>query len=489
MESQEEKGIKTLETPEAVARYDRLKGLGRELLAETAVVKEGKVSEQDVKVARKFLAKAAQEANPPVWSSYWDYVLIAPELGRRLAKAVKDKGLEVDPQEIEFLLWLHDIGRFVTPGAYLRNDLIGDRLLRECGIPWKVFDNLPSIVDLSSAAEKMELKDKQVRFQEPLTHEQEELAKEYFNSQSPTQRIINLADNLGKRGPDGLFDIQRFVVYLKTQEGRYDQTSPWSSVGWAIPRRQAGALLQSVAVEETAQWLKEIEVDFGKIREGLRDYGPKFVVVARHGELNNPKGIVYNRDSVMNPDEIIHLSDEGRKQTENLARVMNERRFQCTRINSSPEVRAQESAQILNQKLNPKNLETVEELDDSYSPGPYREGMTLDQLAEIGGNVYEESRWGKYGHERPKQIIERMERAFWTMAQSLKVGETGIIVSHGDPIAWLANHLVSDRIPDPKDLRKLIYPVKGQAVVAVIDSSDHFFTAYLLNEVSPRGIY
>ena len=38
----------------------------------------------------------------------------------------------------------------------------------------------------------------------------------------------------------------------------------------------------------------------------------KRILVIRHGELENPRGIVYNRDSVMG-EEIIHLSEKGRE--------------------------------------------------------------------------------------------------------------------------------------------------------------------------------
>jgi len=486
MSLQEEQQLKIKEDPKAVERYNTLKSLGKEILGSSDTIRTGSITDKDVERAKTLLAKSATETQPPVFSTYWEHIFVAPELGKKIAHQAVQNGLSINPLEIEFLLYLHDIGRFVTPGAYIRNDFMGDRLLHEVGVPKSVRDNLPPIGKLLVAAEELNFSEDQLTFQRGLDPEQMIQANKYFESLSPTQRIIDFADNLGKRGPNGLFDLQSFMSYLKSEESRYDQTSDWSSVHWAIPRRQAGAVLQACVTEKTVKWLEDLGVDLNLIRNSLLNYGPKFVVVVRHGELENPRGIVYNRDSVMEEKDIVHVSEEGKKQMYQLGTLLRNRGFHCVRIETSPEKRAQESAVPLRESLEITDTEINDGLDDVYGPGPYEERMTMVQLEAIGGNVYEESRWEKYSHERPEAIINRMQQVFWNMAKALHAGETGILISHGDPVAWLVNTFEEGKKPLPQELRTLMYPAKGEGVVTIVDSSNKIFTTYLLTTSPPE---
>ena len=111
---------------------------------------------------------------------------------------------------------------------------------------------------------------------------------------------------------------------------------------------------------------------------------------------------------------------------------MPQRQFNCVRLWSSPETRAQESARALNRWELP--IETKEELDDIFGPGAYKEGLTMSQLPELEGDYISQQQLAKkYDHETPATVIERMNSAFWGMVDKLNVGETGILVSHGDP--------------------------------------------------------
>ena len=47
-------------------------------------------------------------------------------------------------------------------------------------------------------------------------------------------------------------------------------------------------------------------------------------------------------------------------------------------------------------------------------------------------------------------------------------GETGILISHGDPIAWLINTLLGKKLT-PRTLTQGIYPKKGEGSVFVMD--------------------
>lgn len=222
-------------------------------------------------------------------------------------------------------------------------------------------------------------------------------------------------------------------------------------------------------------------VDVTKILDGLKDYGPKFVLIVRHGELDNPTNIVYNRDSVMKIP--IHLSDLGKDHMRKTGKLIKVRAFNLTKILVSPETRAQESAHELNSELN-LPTETVDDLDDVFAPYPYQQGWTMDKLIELEGNNYILP-----DSETPESVTQRILQTFSKTAADLKVGQAAILLSHGDPIAFLANMLDSNSIPDPKNLRNLIYPAKGQALVAVIGPDGKLFTLYLLNEESGKSTY
>lgn len=476
--------------PQAHSRYERLKMLGKKILGNSETVRAGTIADEDVNRAKQFIAQGTKETNPLVRASYWEHILIAPEFGTKIARQAFEKGLAVNPAEVAFLLWMHDIGRLVAPGDYLRTDFIGDRILVASGVPRKILKELPSVGVLMEKAEALELDEEQLRFRKPLTTDQEQIAKTYFDSLTPTQRIINFADNLGKRGPDGLFTSGSFVEYLRTQESRYESDSPWASVRWSISRRQAGAVLQAYTIERTGEWLEEIGVNLTKIHHDLKEYGPKFVVIVRHGELDNPTNIVYSRDNVMGESKI-HLSEAGRVQMYHTGELLQERGFQIERIDVSPEIRADESAHALNRVLHVSDeaMRVNDLLDDTYAPGPFKEGMTLDELTAIGGDVYENNRWKEYVHERPEDIITRMNTAFWQSAKNLQTGQTAILVSHGDPIAWLVNTISGEVIPQPKDLRNLLYPSKGEGVVAIIGPDNKIFSLYSLGSWKTAKIY
>ena len=478
-------GIRVKESPLAIERYHRLKSLAGEILGQS----------QNPSAARRLLAEGAKVTNPSVWASFWEHTLICPVLGRKLAEESAGYGILINPQETEVGLWVHELGRLVVSGAFYRNDLIDYSILRDF-MPRKFLDNLPSTENLMKVAKTSNLDDEQLSFKTGLTPQQTEMALDYFNGMTPNQRIVNLADNLGKRGPNGLFTLESFISYLESQEQRYVPQEPkrdeWPSISWAKARRRAGAVLQAYTVKKTVEWLRETGVDFDSIIEELRDYGPKFVVVARHGELDNPNNIVYNRDEVMNPEDVIHLNEKGRIQMRDLASLLVKRGFKISNIVGSPHKRAEESVDELKNVLGITNVAFSDAIKDVYAPGPYREGMTMKQLQEISGDIYDKNRWGQYDHENQVAVIVRMKSAFWAMANQLKAGETGLLLSHGDPIAWLVNTLDADVVPSPEALRSLQYPGKGEAVLVVIHPDGSVFTRYILRDESiqsPSKIY
>lgn len=226
-----------------------------------------------------------------------------------------------------------------------------------------------------------------------------------------------------------------------------------------------------------------------EIFQSLPEAEVKEIILLRHGELNNPSGIVYNRDRLMRKGEEIHLSMEGRVRIQELGNFIRGKGLKVKMIISSPESRTLESARELQKALDLPKIETSELLDDMYAPGPYLEGMSMEELEKRKGNVYDRGRWGKYNHESPEQAIERMRSVFYQTAKRLNISEACILVSHGDPIAWFANTINGETIPDPRNLRNLIYPSKGNGILYVLDKENKISKQYVLREIEENKIY
>lgn len=209
----------------------------------------------------------------------------------------------------------------------------------------------------------------------------------------------------------------------------------------------------------------------------------KYVILIRHGDLNNPRNIVYNRDSAMKKNDIIHLSQLGRQQLEALAKVI-QKKLNLVIIFTSPETRTIESTQIIAKrfKLRSKQTAVSADLDDVDAPGAYLEKLSMTEWRKLDGNAYDQDRWNKYYHERPKQIIKRMEKIFWKAAKKLSGGQAAALISHGDPISWFVNYLLTKKIPPAHQLRHLIYPKKAEAIVFIINDKNNVLDYYQLTD-------
>lgn len=449
------------------------------------IVSPTEVAKYHVAATRRFLAEAALEVAPPVSLSWWEHMLLAPKLGRQIADAVVANGAkDTHPMAVEAALNVHDIGRFVNPGAYLRNDFLGEVIIKHLGLE-PLISQLASLRGLLMNARDMQINIEQLRLfqrgipiKEMLRADQLVAAEAYFDSLSPAQRISNLADNLGKRDSWGrLFTMQTFLDYLRNQETRYSQISPWPSVNWSGFHRQASAVLQAHVIEATEGWLtREYQVDVASVLDQAQNYGPRFVILVRHGKVTD-KGIVYNRDADMEEVDRISLGQEGREQIAVLGKLLRKRGVEV-RIKlmlASPEKRAQESAEILQKELGGDTPATDQQLDDLYAPGPYKERLPLDEWRRTG-NPYDQ-RWNKYGHETPEAVSQRMNEAFWRGANQLKTGQVAIEMSHGDSLAWLINGLLGKK-PLPQDLIHSFYPQQGQAWLVVVGSEKELVAIY-----------
>lgn len=465
-----------LEEPDIARRYNCLLETGKQFFADSDVSKTEIVTQNDVHLARSFVKNVITQIQPVVWSSYFEHQLIAPLLARLIAKACKYDGALP-----EFLVWLHDIARLVMPEQYLRNDYVTDTLLTAWGIPQIIKNELPAIVRILEVAEELGLDNDQLNHIKPLNDNQQKMINTYFTSLTPMQRFINIADNLGKRDNNGvLFTLPILFDYIFSQEERYEQNSRWPTINWAIERRTAAAFLQYKIIEKSCEWLKnDFNVDIEKIIESMVDYGPKFIILSRHGEVENPKRIVYNRDSIMDSLDLIHLSVEGKTQLQNMGKKLNVLKFRIKQLWTSPETRAIESADALKEGYkNNFRILKKDELDEILFEGPYKDGLSIDPW-ERGEREFVPKKAG-YRHEKTQSVVDRMDRAFAEIIYVLRVGETGILISHGDPIAYFINFKLNGIIPDYHDFNKVIYVKKGEALVIIIDADSTIFSQYTL---------
>lgn len=453
-------------------RYQALAKLGKRVFANSQIIKSGEINEDDILLAKKFIGSAITASNPQVWASWFEHVFISARLAGQL------------DQNSEFFLWLHEIGRLVTPSAYFQNDNINNQLLAEFTLPQKIIDQSFPMGSLLQLSGELNFTQSQLEWKEPLSDYQKTKAGEFYNRLSHAQKIINLADNLGKRNENGLFDIKGFFEYLKTQEQRYENTSNSSEENWSIPRRPGSTLLQVFIVEKTLKWLQNLGINIEKVLWKLDSFGPKFTIVIRHGEISNPKGIVYNLDEVMKEKDIIHLSQYGKTQMIALGRIIKQRKFNIACIITSDQIRAIESAQALNTVLEVKDFQINAKLKEVFAPGPYKRGLTMDEFKKSMGDAYDAKLWGEFKHETIENVFNRMNDGFLSIINQLKPNQTGVMVSHGDPLAWWINFHASGKLPDPKNLRQHIYPNKGQALAVVIDENNKWFSYYFIEDPS-----
>jgi len=210
----------------------------------------------------------------------------------------------------------------------------------------------------------------------------------------------------------------------------------------------------------------------------------KYIILVRHGELHNLKNIVYNRDLVMKKEDIIHLSDLGRKQLSRLSKIIK-RDYKVENIFSSPETRAMESAEIIANESE-KNLKVIscKAIDEVYASGPYLTGLKMDQWKKMNGDAYDEKLWGKFKHEKEESVIKRFTDFVIKQVKTVKTGEAVVLVSHGDPIALFINTFLTKKIPRGVDLHKMIYPKKGQGIVFVFDSQNNYLKYFILADQS-----
>lgn len=148
------------------------------------------------------------------------------------------------------------------------------------------------------------------------------------------------------------------------------------------------------------------------------------IIFIRHGEVHNPKRVLYARSSRF------RLSENGRFQ---ITEAVNElAKMPISMIYSSPLLRARQTADFFSKKLEIKYKLSSYLLEVNT----IFQGMPLDKYKkEIQPDQFDE-KYVRIGHESVSDIEIRMLK-FLRFIQKNHPGKTVLAVSHGDPIVIL----------------------------------------------------
>lgn len=190
------------------------------------------------------------------------------------------------------------------------------------------------------------------------------------------------------------------------------------------------------------------------------------IYLIRHGTIENPQDIVYGRLPGF------HLSENGRKQVDELSKILESRRVKFTEVYSSSLERAQETGQILAQTLANGKVQTADELSDTNEP--YFEGKPMSVLREVEFDSYKPEFIAK-GVESPQEQITRTRKLLAEVLEKHQ-GETVAFVTHGDPSRFLLWSLVhpDGYLSDTSKLRDDDYLGPAEAVLLRFDQKGEF---------------
>lgn len=176
----------------------------------------------------------------------------------------------------------------------------------------------------------------------------------------------------------------------------------------------------------------------------------------RHGEVHNPKRIIYG-SSVDVP-----LNELGFRQMEILAARLRDRGVKPDVIYTSHLLRAIQSAEAMAKIFPQAPIRRDKDLRDTDEPG--LKDKTLDWLESIGGDEYNNPALKDFEIERPEKIVERVMKVLAQIREEHE-GKTIFVVSHGDPIAFTMWRLLhpEGQLPPLSELGKHGYLKKAES--------------------------
>lgn len=178
----------------------------------------------------------------------------------------------------------------------------------------------------------------------------------------------------------------------------------------------------------------------------------------RHGEVHNPKRILYGRLPRF------PLSQEGREIIKRTSQFFKNKNIY--HIYTSPMLRARQTAGIIGKalKVNPKISKFLIETDDIFA------GVPLDVFkTKIQPKLYDEE-FIRIGQESIKSQAERMHK-FLKIVKKRHKEENIIVVSHGDPIVIVKALTLG--IPFSWEYKKENYLKQGTWLILTIEGDKY----------------
>lgn len=149
---------------------------------------------------------------------------------------------------------------------------------------------------------------------------------------------------------------------------------------------------------------------------------PTTIYLVRHGDVENPQRLYYGRLAGF------PLNEQGREQAAEAGRTLSNRPI--TAIYASPQLRAQQTARIIQASFEQPPLFTTETLIDEVRSA--FDGATQDEMARRNWNFYSGAR---EGFEQPSDVLARV-KAFVQRVRDEHGGQEVVAVSHADPIVF-----------------------------------------------------
>ncbi len=176
------------------------------------------------------------------------------------------------------------------------------------------------------------------------------------------------------------------------------------------------------------------------------------VLLIRHGEVENPKGVIY-----------------GRKQLYELGLKLQSLHIHLNFIFFSPMKRTLQSADEL-KRVFPESEIVIDDNLQEVEMAPLG-GKSLDFIKQIDGDIYDAPEVKDHAIERPQIIIDRIKKAVRRGLTKAADDEAIFIISHGDPIVLLLWSLLKPNYPLPsyQEIRGDIYSKRGEAWHLVIE--------------------
>ncbi len=148
------------------------------------------------------------------------------------------------------------------------------------------------------------------------------------------------------------------------------------------------------------------------------------IYLVRHGEVHNPKQVLYGRLPRF------RLTEKGKQQIEQTANFLNDKNINA--IYSSPLLRGRQTAEIIRKKLNLPKIFLLNGLHEIKTSAEGQPGKKLDL---INHDYYSPPIW-KINDDTMERIANRMNKSIKQILKKYQ-SKSVVAVSHGDPILIL----------------------------------------------------